>query len=761
MISKRQLIINGGVFGLFILLGIGIYFNSLHNGFHYDDRHHIVQNPYIQNPGNILHFFTDHRTFSTLSGVFRHYRPLLLVSYAVNYYFGKLDPMGYHLVNLGFHIGSAFLLFLIIGKMVKGVDGSFFSGLAAGLLFLTTPFNSEVVNYITARSSVMVTFFCLLSFYFWVRFRSETLTSHVSPLTSYVYIASLLAFLLGMLTKEIAITLPVMLLLYDLYFNKISIRTNYRAFLPYFPFAISGIFIGIIMRFTFFKAFQVSSVSAIGGMEQGKGFITSFVIGVRVLAKYFYTMIVPVQLSIWHKINDTFDIYILMSCTLIIGLLVLAYLLWRRSDQIGKTLSFFMIWFFVTLLPLTLVSLNVPYQENRGHMAAAGVIGALGILLGKLRAGFVATGFVKGVSYALLGVMTMLYSAGTVTGNQVWQNDLTLWSNVIADNPQSTDARIAIGDAHMDLGDLDAAESEYQVVLKTNPGNSAALSGIGIIHYKRNELNKSLDFFLKAKEIDPFASTINVYLAKIYREKGDMPSAAKHLLLLIGLSPHNPTVYQELVEVYAKMGELEKVYKMAVRAIGEDPNNPGAQRALGLIYMYHGKLGAAQGAFEKVLSSMPYNQDVLLDLGYIYASQGMFVQSEEMFKKMISLSPDDPEASQALANVYQRQGRLDEALALYQIVLDKNPGQFNSFTNLGLLYFSKRETVPAIDALGKALSLNPNDYAARFNLARVYESQGKKELARKELRSVLMMTSGNSQNREIYEVAQRKLADLK
>src|SRR3972149_10833162 len=185
------------------------------------------------------------------------------------------------------------------------------------------------------------------------------------------------------------------------------------------------------MRFTFFKAFQVSSVSAIGGMEQGEGFINSFVIGVRVLAKYFYTIIVPVHLSLWHKIKDTVDIYLLLSLTLIIGLLVSAYLLWRRSDQIGKTLSFFIIWFFVTLLPMTLISLNIPYQENRGHMAAAGVMGVLGILLGKLRAGFDATRFMRGISYVLLGVMTVLYSAGTVTNNQVWQNSLTLWSNVI------------------------------------------------------------------------------------------------------------------------------------------------------------------------------------------------------------------------------------------------------------------------------------------------------------------------------------------
>src|SRR3989304_10085820 len=141
ILNNSQVKKQAGVLIIFILLGLGIYFNSLQNGFHYDDRHHIVQNPYIQSPGNIPFFFTEHRMFSAQSGIVLHYRPIVMASYALNYYFGQLEPAGYYLVNLAFHIGSAYLLFLVIGYIMRGIKGQLFSSLTAGLIFLTTPFN--------------------------------------------------------------------------------------------------------------------------------------------------------------------------------------------------------------------------------------------------------------------------------------------------------------------------------------------------------------------------------------------------------------------------------------------------------------------------------------------------------------------------------------------------------------------------------------------------------------------------------------------
>src|SRR3972149_5234382 len=157
------------ILSLMILVGGATYLNSLTNGFHYDDGHHITGNPHIQSVLNIPRFFIDPTLFSGFKakggGL---YRPIVLTSYAFNYAIGGLDPLGYHLVNLAFHIGSAFLVFLIVTVLLqnnkgdqRGLadDSGFFPGLTAGLIFLVHPFNSEVVNYITARSSVMCAFF--------------------------------------------------------------------------------------------------------------------------------------------------------------------------------------------------------------------------------------------------------------------------------------------------------------------------------------------------------------------------------------------------------------------------------------------------------------------------------------------------------------------------------------------------------------------------------------------------------------------------
>src|SRR3972149_1464931 len=494
MLNNSQLKQKAGVLIIFILLGLGIYFNSLQNGFHYDDQHYIIRNLYVQSPGNILYFFTDHRMLSSLSGIFIHYRPLMMVSYALNYYFGELNPVGYHLVNLAFHVGSAFLLFLIVNAMLgEGLEvrsksplSSLFPPIAAGLLFLTTPFNSEVVNYITARSSVMCSFFMLLSFYLWMKFRSQN--------TSIFYLFSFLAFLLAMLTKEVAIMLPVMFLLYDIYFSRIFAWFNYRVIFSYLPFGIAGIFIGFVIRLFFFKTSSLYSATSSGIKFEKDGLIDHLIIPVKVLAKYSYSIFAPFRLSVWHKVERTPDLFFIFSLILITVLVISAVLLWRRSGRLGKNASFFILWFFVMLLPMIALSLNAPYQENRGHIAAAGLIGAFVTGLTALTDRLGSGKKLKGIVYAIVLIVIVLYSVGTVARNTVWINGLTLWSNVLERYPGSVDARLAIALAYQRSGDIAAAESEYLAILEINPGNSGAYVGLGLVYYNRQDLDRSLEF---------------------------------------------------------------------------------------------------------------------------------------------------------------------------------------------------------------------------------------------------------------------------
>src|SRR3989337_322171 len=252
---KRVLVYNAGVFILLVVVSCLVYLNSLNNGFYFDDFQYIVENQYIRSLQNIPRFFIDIDTLSSVGSW--HYRPLVLVSHAVNYSIGRLNPAGYHILSLAFHIGTAYLLFLILKTMLGGG----FIPLASALIFAVHPFNSEVVNYITARSSVMSGFFYLLSFYCWVKFRSHSRRDRVDrPVGTSVgtdvgtdlqvcpqsmdrpeglslqmslrdvasYIASLLAFLLGMLSKELVLTLPAVLFLYDLYFTPVKGVTLYE-----------------------------------------------------------------------------------------------------------------------------------------------------------------------------------------------------------------------------------------------------------------------------------------------------------------------------------------------------------------------------------------------------------------------------------------------------------------------------------------------------------------------------------------------------
>src|SRR3972149_7887941 len=102
-----------------ILSGI-VYANSLNNAFHFDDQHYVVRNTYIRKIQNIPAFFQSPRYSSSEEPFTGHYRPLVVSGYAMNYAIGGLNPFGYHLVNLGFHIGSAFMLFLIVKAILRG-----------------------------------------------------------------------------------------------------------------------------------------------------------------------------------------------------------------------------------------------------------------------------------------------------------------------------------------------------------------------------------------------------------------------------------------------------------------------------------------------------------------------------------------------------------------------------------------------------------------------------------------------------------------
>lgn len=515
---------------LFILVSGVVYFNSLNNGFHFDDFHHIVENKDIQDLHNIPIFFIDTNTFS--KDDIDHYRPLLLSTYAINYAVGRLNPAGYHIINLLFHAGTAFLIFLILQLTVK--HHSFFTAIASGMIFLVHPFNSEVVNYITARSSVMSGFFYLLSFYFWVRYRRAQGSSEKGAATKplyYFYIASLLAFLLGMLSKEVAATLPVVLMLYDLFFissgnNQLlpRLRNIVRNSINIIPF-----FLVVIIPYFIVRSFLAESRI---NLSSGSNFL-HFLTEIIVLSKNIMLFFVPVKLSLDHVVNTAASLWeaqVFLSIIIVLLFSAVSIIFYRKNDRDFRLVFFFTCWFFIVSLPFLIVKLESPLQENRGYLAAV----SFAVLTGTVLSRFSLWGHQNHkLKISFLIIILILCSIITFNRNRIWANELTLWLDVAEKYPDSWRAYYSLGKVCQDYGLEKLAIKNYGEAIKIRPDYSDARLALGKIFLKNGDYLQARAMLERVARINPYRIEAHLKLGEVYRILGEHDLALREFIIVM------------------------------------------------------------------------------------------------------------------------------------------------------------------------------------------------------------------------------------
>lgn len=593
------------IFLLIAAISSAVYANSLSNSFHFDDQHYITANPYIRDLSNIPSFFKSTRYSSFELTFTGHYRPLLVASYALNYAMGGLNPAGYHAVNLLFHVGSAFLVFLILEAIAFSnflpLTSYFYIALASALIFAVHPFNSEVVNYITARSSVMCSFFYLLAFYCWVKFRSKK--------SDYFYLFSLLSFALAMLTKEIAITLPVMLFLYDLYFQKMAgqespayrfrpsgkkgLRFQVSNLKHYLPFLL----LVAAPYLTYRLLFQGGIINS-----GNRDFYSNLLTQPEVLLKYIQLMIVPAGLTIEHHIAQSATIYsiaVMASLSAIILIMTTVYLLFRKGGE-WRILSFFILWFFITLLPTTLIPLNAILQENRGYLAGIGVPLFAGILIGRLP---------RRISTPFLLVVVSLCSIVTIQRNHIWKDEYTLWKDAVDKAPYSARAHDNLGLAYINRREHEKAIAEFNKTIELQPRYYLAYYNAGVVYQLLNRLDLARSSYETCLKINPQNFRAYYNLGILYKKEGELDKAVSAYENAISLDPRHPFVYNNLGVVFMEKREGDRAEQTFKRAAEIDPGYVSAYFNLGNLYYRTGRYNLAVEAYRTVLKLQPDNRE--------------------------------------------------------------------------------------------------------------------------------------------------------
>ncbi len=480
---------------LLITLSFIAYGNTLSSPFVYDDENYIVLNPLVKT----FHYLANPSEVFTLGGISPTYqtsfntRILGYLSFAINYYIGGVNVWGYHAVNMAIHAANAvlvyFLIILTLGVLYLDerfrLDGSalpddqdFFISILAAALFCVHPVNTSGVTYISQRFASMVTFFYLLAFVSFIKYRISR-----APYPGMLWYAmALISTVSAMLTKENAFTLPYLLVIYDFIF----FRPGKKKLWNHIPLLLASLIVplsvariqGILKTHYGMNAVHVLGVS--DNVTSYDYFITQF----RVLLTYLRLVFFPSQQKVFydlaasHSINDPL---VLAGGFVFLCIIAAAACLWFIGRHRGKryfVLAFFgIVWFLVTL---SIESSFIPninlLMEYRLYLPLPGfIIAVISPLVEKIK-------IKKLVTVIALTAAVIILTAATVYRNSIWRSDITLWEDNVAKSPNSAQAHHFLAVAYLKSGKLYPGMSHTLRALELKPKYIESRINLGLIY---------------------------------------------------------------------------------------------------------------------------------------------------------------------------------------------------------------------------------------------------------------------------------------
>lgn len=615
------------ILGGFLLLGMLIYGQSLGSAFvRWDDGMLIYENPAIRTirPWSLWRVFTSYDP--------ELYIPLTFVSYQLNYLIGGIHPFGYKLLNLLLHIGNAALVMACIGHLTKKRT----LGIITGLLFLVHPLQTEAVEWASARKDVLSTFFFLGALLQYMRWKQDD----ARPSR---FAWSIAFFVLALLSKVMAITLPIVLLLTD-WLQGRSLREK-RTWIEKWPYFAIAIVFGII------------------GMAGKSAIVSSTALSVKLLmaAKstvfYLQQIFWPRHFSLLYPYTKSIEIF--SSDFLIpIGILLLLAFALVLSLRWTKILAFALIFYGITLAPTFLNfakggDLDVYFASDRyAYVPSIGIFLLISLVLLQTSAllkrhlGNLGTGMVTVVCAVLfLGLGTKAWAQ-----SKVWENTETLFRNVIDLYPESSYvAHNNIGNAYRLDGDLKRAKEEYLLALKIRR-HPKVLSNLGAVYRKEHRYDDAIRTYRDALVIGSESPDPHFGLGIVYADLKDFSGARREYEDAIRLDPSKAEYRVNLGVLLAEQGDFDGAILQYQKAISLAPDHPVALFNLGVAYSAKHRTLDAIRAYERSIMIAP-SIAALLNLGSLYYEADRIADAKHAFETVLKYSPSNAAARSALAQL--------------------------------------------------------------------------------------------------------------
>jgi protein O-mannosyl-transferase len=583
----------GGIALLLVAAVVAVFLPGVSAPFAFDDTISIVENRTIRRLSTALSPPTNG---SATMG-----RPVVNVSFALNYALGRLDVRGYHAVNIALHAASTLLLFGIVRRTLlrcpppgsaREAGGGAPSpaaatatrlGFAATLLWAVHPLLTISVTAVAQRTELLAGFFLLLTLYSFIRHAD-------APGQLRWFALAVIACLFGMGSKEAMVVAPVLVLLYDRTFVAGSFRGAWRE--------RHALHLGLAATWLFLAVLLAGS-GGTRGTAAGFGLgVTSWSYALtqsEAIVRYLGLAVWPHPLVYDYGTDLVADVRAVLPQLLVVAGLVAGTLfaLWRRP-----ALGFAGAWFFIILAPSSSVVPLVTQTmgEHRMYLPLAAVV--VLVVLG-WHALVRRAGVLVAVSVALgLG-------ATAIARNAVYRSELALWTDTVAKRPQNPRALNYLGAALAQAGRPDEAERALRQSIRLDPRPGEPYANLGNVLYLRGRATDALAMYETALQINPALARARGNLALILLEVGRGPEAIAQAELAVQHDDENVEARQNLALALLRAGRHAEAIVQLEHALRLRPGFADAHNTLGVALASTGRREAAMRHFEEALRLNP------------------------------------------------------------------------------------------------------------------------------------------------------------
>ncbi|MDF1591307.1 MAG: tetratricopeptide repeat protein [Desulfobacterales bacterium] len=702
---------------LFLIMAtLAVYGQVRHFDFiNFDDPLYLSENPHVKKGLSCRSIIW---AFTTIHAA--NWHPLTWLSHMLDVHFYGMNPGPHHLTNLQFHIANTLLVFFVFRLMT----GALWRSAVIAVLFALHPLHVESVAWVAERKDVLSTFFWMLTLLLY--------TWHVRRPATPKYLAVILCFSLGLMSKPMLVTVPVIFLLLDCWplgrFQD-GPRVDDKNARPGKTFLFL-----VCEKIPFFILSAASGVVAILAQQKGGSLSALYVIPISArianalvsYVAYIGKMIWPSKLAVIYPYSHNLPLWQITAAGLIIisiSLMVFK-VRWRQPFFI-----FGWLWYLITLIPV-IGLVQVGFQSMADRYTYVPIIGLFIMIVWGIPDKFFQQCFSK-AGLATAGSV-LLFTLIVATWGQIryWENSITLFQHALRVTDRNYFAYNNLGVALDNQGKTEAAIQNFIKALQINPDFAHAHFNLGNALAKQGKSEEAIRHYSKVLQLDPGHVDVRNNLGNIMSGMGKFAEAAVYYAQALRLDPSFSQAHNNLGVVLSKQERTEEAIKHYLKALQLDSEYTEAYYNLGNTLSARGRFDEAIHYYSKVVHLAPEHIEAIINLGNVLAKLGRSKEAISQYKKALQLQPDNLLASNNLRETKAIQEKMDRAIVKLQKAIAQNPDDAVAHYELGQMYKSRGELEIAAVHYREALSIDPAFFGSSKNLAIIYAMQGNYDTAR-------------------------------